>query len=83
MTVSPLLADPRWVRLECMTTNEQTITLIVTTIQPRASCPRCQQFSTRVHSRYVRTVADLPWLGITVRLQLHTRRFFCQQSDCS
>jgi transposase len=31
----------------------------------------------------VRTVADLPWLGIAVRLELHTRRFFCQQPACA
>jgi transposase len=83
MNVSTLLADPRQVRLEGMTITEKTITLIVTTIQPRASCPRCHQSSTRRHSRYVRTVAVLPWLGVTVRLQLHTRRFFCQQPECS
>src|SRR2546429_2232290 len=83
MTVSPLLADPRRVRLQGMTLSEKTITLIVTTMQPRASCPLCHHPSARRHSRYVRTVADLPWLGLTVRWQLHTRRFFCRQPECS
>jgi len=27
-------------------------------------------------------MADLPWLGVTVRVQLQTRRFFCQQPGC-
>ena len=30
----------------------------------------------------MRTVADVPWLGIAVRLELHTRRFFCEQPAC-
>ena len=33
-------------------------------------------------SRSVCTVADLPWQGVAVRLQLHTRRFFCQRPAC-
>src|SRR5215831_7755461 len=82
MNVSTLLANPRHLRLQGITTSEKTLTLIVTTIQPRARCPRCHQASTRVHSRYVRTVADLPWLGVAVRLELHTRRFFCRQPTC-
>lgn len=39
--------------------------------------------SARVHSRYTRAVADLPWHGVAVRLELHTRRFRCQNSLCS
>jgi transposase len=37
----------------------------------------------RVHSRYVRTAADLPWAGIRVRLQITVRRFFCDHATCS
>jgi transposase len=83
MNASTLLADPRQLGLQCINASGQTITLIVTTIQPRASCPRCHQSSTRLHSRYVRTVADLPWLGVAVRVKLHTRRFFCQHPACA
>jgi transposase len=36
----------------------------------------------RVHSRYLRRVADLPWHGVSVRLELHTRRFRCLNSLC-
>lgn len=35
-----------------------------------------------MHSRYTRQVADLPWSGVAVRLQLHVRRFFCDQPTC-
>ena len=82
MTDSPLVADPGQVHLDAMVLSEPTITLRMSTIQPRARCPQCHQPSTRKHSRYVRTMADLPWLGVTVRVQLHTRRFFCQQPGC-
>ena len=83
MTDSPLVVDPRQVCLDGITLGEKSIILIMHTRQPRANCPRCHQPSTRKHSRYVRTVTDLPWLGVTVRLQLQTRRFFCQQPGCT
>ena len=31
--------------------------------QPSAACPTCAQVSQRLHSRYQRTLADLPWQG--------------------
>jgi transposase len=36
-----------------------------------------------VHSRYRRTLSDVPCTGLTLCLALRLRRFFCQQSDCS
>ena len=41
----------------------------------RRQCPLCGRFSGRVHSRYVRTIADLPCVGRKVRLRLSARRF--------
>jgi transposase len=35
-----------------------------------------------VHSRYGRTLADLPWLGVAVSVQLTVRRFVCGNADC-
>lgn len=46
------------------------------------TCPLCGRSSRRVHSRYVRTVSDLPWAGKTVELQLVTRRFVCEAPLC-
>jgi len=48
-----------------------------------ACCPICQTPSRRVHSRYVRVVADLPWGGTPMILRFSTRRFFCDNADCS
>jgi transposase len=36
-----------------------------------------------VHSYYTRKVADLPWHGVAVRLDLRTRRFRCRNSLCT
>jgi hypothetical protein len=36
-----------------------------------------------VHSRYRRSLADLPWQGLAGRLTLETRRFFCETTTCS
>src|SRR4051812_36175762 len=38
--------------------------------------------SAKVHSRYMRTVADLPWQNIPVTVRLHVRRFFCDEDSC-
>ncbi|MGE0683437.1 MAG: transposase family protein [Candidatus Binatia bacterium] len=82
MDISPLLPDPRSLRLEDIVTSAEAITLIVTTCQPQASCPQCHFPSRRLHSRYRRLVADLPWLGVVVRVEVHTRRFRCERTDC-
>jgi len=58
------------------------ITAIVETTLSEVFCPVCQGHSEKVHSRYVRTVADLPWMGCAVRLELHVRRFFCMNKEC-
>jgi transposase len=47
------------------------------------ACPLCDQAATRVHSRYRRTIADLPWQGLRVRLIVETRRFFCDTTTCA
>ncbi len=46
------------------------------------ACPACGTLAQRVHSRYQRTLADLPWQGLAVTLTLETRRFFCEAASC-
>ena len=48
-----------------------------------ASCPRCGQFSKRVHSGYQRRLADEPAGGQPVTIHLAVRRFFCENPDCT
>jgi transposase len=47
-----------------------------------ADCPLCGRPSTRVHSRYSRRLADLPWHGRIVELQVYARRFRCPNGAC-
>jgi transposase len=47
-----------------------------------AVCPQCQTASDRIHSRYRRTVADLPAQGRVVVLRLLVRKFRCLKPDC-
>lgn len=46
-------------------------------------CPQCQQIAYRTHSHYQRTLLDLPWQGQSIRIQLTTRKLFCDNDDCS
>lgn len=82
MSVVNLLADPSAIRFACIRPTLSAITLIVTTTAAHGMCPRCRRSSSRIHSRYIRQVADLPWHGIRVKLKLHTRRFRCLESLC-
>ena len=45
-------------------------------------CPACAGSQVSYHSRYYRTVRDLPWQGRPLQIQLHIRRFRCRNADC-
>jgi hypothetical protein len=83
MPTSHLLADPEAIRLEKIIQHPSSLTLVVQATRQQAECPRCHRPSSRLHSYYTRTVADLPWHGVAVRLELHTRRFRCRNSLCT
>lgn len=55
----------------------------LTTTAPTVPCTACHTSAHRVHSRYQRTLADLPLAQLPVRLQLHVRRFNCDNPACS
>lgn len=59
-----------------------TLHLAATTTRRTARCPLCHRRSKRVHSRYGRTIADLPCAGAVVTLHLRTRRFVCRVRWC-
>lgn len=69
-------------KLECFVANKDRITVIVSCIRTSSPCPICHQPSARVHSRYTRTLADLPWCGVPVQVILQTRKFYCQTTTC-
>jgi transposase len=83
MNTAHLFVDPNLLRVERVQSEPDRITLIVKTAPRPALCPRCHSPSAHLHSRYVRRLADLPWLGIAVRLEIQARRLYCRYSDCS
>src|SRR5258708_38712045 len=76
-----LLPDTSCLQLVRLEADEQSLIAIVETTSSEALCPLCHCRSERIHSRYTRVVADLPWAGWAVRLELHVRRFFCQNKE--
>src|SRR6266478_601083 len=78
-----LLPDPSAFQVIQSTSNQQSLVFTLKSVRPNSVCPACGQGSTRQHSRYRRTIADLPWADLTVRLFLHVRRFFCVNLECT
>jgi transposase len=78
-----LLPDAEEVVLDSLrTVGRDSLCMVLRTAGACARCPRCSKSSYRIHSRYKRTIADLPWEGIPVRIELRARRFFCASLDC-
>src|ERR1700759_640209 len=82
MDTATLLPDPEATHLHCIRPSINVITLIVKTTTPLAECPPCHRRSARLHSPSRRRINDLRWHGVTVKLELHTRRFRCRNSLC-
>jgi transposase len=62
--------------------DEGGVRIALASSRPSVACPVCGSNSQRVHSRYRRLLADLPWQGLTVQLDLEVRRFFCEVAAC-
>src|ERR687885_779097 len=77
-----LLPQLRSFRLERLLIAADGVTLELTSTRRTACCPLCSRRSHRVHSRYERTLADLPWAERSVTLRLQVRRFFCPNRRC-
>ena len=58
------------------------IVVSATSVQAQSSCPVCNVPSARSHSRYQRTLADLPWADFTVRVQLTVSKWVCSTEAC-
>jgi transposase len=79
-----LLPDAITLRLAAchVDTTSAQITLSVHSTQASAPCPLCDTPARRIHSRYARTLADVPWAEYRVRLQLRVRKWFCRNRHC-
>jgi transposase len=79
-----LLPDPEHVQLVSLAaaSDAGSLTLVLTSTQTAATCPLCGTSTARIHSRYTRTVLDLPWAGLLVQLRLSVHKFFCDLPEC-
>ena len=82
MEISTLLADPEAISLEACVSKQNFIVLRIRSVQRQVTCPLCNEPSKSLHSNYVRHITDLPWHGVAVRSELHTRKFRCRNELC-
>ncbi len=83
MTNLSLLFGLSHLRIEQVEIAQHGMTVVVSKETAEASCPLCEQTSHRVHSRYQRTLQDVPCCGKTLRLLIEVRRFFCENTACA
>jgi transposase len=75
--------DEGWCIVLVVVERDGSLVLVVEATRSAVACPQCGGESRRQHSRYERHPLDLPWLGKTVRMRVHTRRWFCDTPSCS
>ncbi len=83
MRTATLLPDADALHLEELVADADAITVVVITRGDAACCPDCGVPSARLHSRKRRRLADLPWQGLAVCLDLQLRRFYCRTPTCA
>src|SRR5260370_11511616 len=81
--LTTLFSLPTHVFLEDLQIESHLLTLVLGSTLTQVPCPVCGLPSSRIHSRYMRTLADLPCQRRAVRLQVQVRRFFCDAPGCS
>jgi transposase len=82
MCIPACLPHLQGLRVAQVSVTGKQISLDVVAARPEARCPVCHHTAVRVHSRYRRTVADLPWSGLQVTLKILARRFWCPVETC-
>jgi transposase len=73
---------PPSLHVDALLVGDDGLTIRVVAEEAGVHCPVCGEPADRVHSRTTRTLADLPWAGVTVRLQVRIRKFFCENPTC-
>lgn len=75
-------AIPEHLRVETLSFDGDPVTIHASAGEAPAECPLCGRPSRRVHGRYTRTLADLPWCGTPVRIRVRVRKLFCDEPTC-
>jgi transposase len=82
MSITDVLPAEAGLTVTAITITPGLIGIAATATGSAARCPACGAPSDRVHSRYVRTMADLPLRGRRVALRITVRRFRCPNAGC-
>ncbi|TMC16128.1 MAG: hypothetical protein E6J34_20460 [Chloroflexi bacterium] len=83
MKIEALLGLPEGLEVVSGDVVEKEITLTVISTQVNPRCPLCGTNATRCHSQYSRQLTDMSCVGQRVRLILHVRKFFCDETTCT
>ena len=82
MEVKQVAALPKPFAVMDVEMSDEVLTITALSTQACPCCPLCGKPSARVHSRYLRQVADLPCGGRQVRLLVQVRTCFCEAPSC-
>jgi len=78
-----LLADVlKGYDIELVTVVDGRLRIVVQVRNDTAVCPACKRVSSRVHSRYWRSLADVTAFGLHLELHAYARRFRCEDRGC-
>ena len=80
--IRQLLPEGAHIQIDYVACEAKDLTIEAVSTQQRGSCPVCGHTTMRIHSRYKRTLQDLPWRTIRVRLHVQVHRFFCENPRC-
>jgi transposase len=79
MENNPLLPLPEGMQIDQIQASGNQVSITVVATHPTSCCPLCSQPSRSLHSRYRRTVRDVPCGGRCVQLALCTRKIFTER----
>jgi len=82
MEVKQVVALPKQLAVMDIEMSDDVLTISAVSTQASPCCPLCGKPSARIHSHYLRQVADLPCSGRQVRLLVQVRKCFCETPDC-
>lgn len=71
------------IRIINITENKNEIHFLAESEKTFCKCPKCNSLSNKIHSKYIRTIKDLPVNNKKVYINLITHKFFCINSNCN
>ncbi len=81
INISSFYTDARLEIMDLLVEHDS-IRLFVRCLNSHGVCPYCGTHSDKVHSKYSRTIVDLPILGKVVTIHMESRKFFCPNEAC-